>query len=283
MKTCDLHTHSNFSDGTLTPTELLNKACECGLSAIALCDHNVVDGLLEFKTAAIGKNIEAVLGCELTTEYNGIELHVLGLFIDEQAFPELEQFCDEMNKRKTLATKNMVEALNKGGYEIDYESLIASTPNGHINRAHVAALMVEKGYLLSVKSAFETVLRSGGEFYTSPKRLDTLEAIAFLRKIGALPVIAHPFFSTTAENLKGFWPKAKVAGLVGMETLYPMYDEETTKIAIKTAKEYGFLQSGGSDFHGENKPHIKLKEGTGNLKVPYEYFLQLKEFKNTCI
>lgn len=283
MKTCDLHTHSFFSDGTLSPTDLLNKACECGLSAIALCDHNIVNGLLEFKAAAENMDIEAVLGCEFSTEYNGIELHILGLFIDEKAFPVLEDFCNDMNRRKTLATKKLVEDLNKGGYEVDYQSLIAATPNGHINRAHIAKAMEEKGYVTSVKEAFKTVLRSGGEFYTSPKRLDTLETITLLRRVGAVPVIAHPLFSTSAEVLKEFWPKAKAAGLVGMETLYPMYDDETTQKAIDIANEFGFLQSGGSDFHGANKPHISLGTGTGQLEVPYEFFLQLKEFKNTCI
>ena len=143
--------------------------------------------------------------------------------------------------------------------------------------------MVEKGYVTSVKEAFKTILRSGGEFYTSPKRLDTLETIALLRRVGAVPVIAHPLFSASPEILKEFWPKAKAAGLVGMETLYPMYDDETTKKAINIANEFDFLQSGGSDYHGANKPHISLGKGTGQLAVPYEIFLQLKEFKNTCI
>lgn len=279
MKICDLHTHSNFSDGTLTPTELLNKAVECGLSAVALCDHNTVGGLLEFKAAAQGKDIEAVLGSELTTEYDGVELHILGLFIDETAFTRLEAFCDEMNTRKGEANKKMVEALNRGGYDIDYNRLVSATPNGHINRAHVAAEMVRKGYVESVKLAFKTVLKAGGDFYTPPERLDSIKTIEFLRSIGAVPIIAHPFFSAPPKKLESFWLKARSAGLVGMETLYPMYDEKTTEIAIKTAEKYGFLQSGGSDFHGETKPHISLGTGTGNLCVPYEVFFKLKEFK----
>lgn len=283
MKICDLHTHSLFSDGTLTPTELLNRAVECGLSSIALCDHNTVDGLREFKAAAANMDIEAVAGCELTTEFDGIELHILGLFIDESAYPEIQAYCNEMNKRKSKANKEMVKALNRGGYEIDYEKLVAATPNGYINRAHVAAEMVKKGYIESVKLAFKTVLRSGGDFYTSPERLDSIKTIEFLRKISAVPVIAHPFFSTSADKLEDFWPKAKDVGLVGLEALYPMYDEKTTEIAIKTAQKYGFLQSGGSDFHGSTKPHISLGTGTGMLSVPYELFLKLKEFKNNNI
>lgn len=283
MKICDLHTHSNFSDGTLTPTALINHAVECGISAIALCDHNTIGGLKEFKAAAKDKNIEAVSGCEVTTEYNGIELHILGLFIDDLVFSKLEAFCDEMNQRKSKANKEMVEALNRGGYAIDYDALISNTPNGHINRAHVASALVEKGYIESVKTAFKTLLKAGGEFYTAPERLNTLETIAFLREIGAVPVIAHPLFSTSENNLAQFWPKAKAAGLVGIETLYPMYDERTTKTAIEIAEKFGFLQSGGSDFHGGTKPYIALGTGTGTLSVPYEFFLKLKEFKNNNI
>lgn len=279
MKICDLHTHSNFSDGTLTPTELLNKAVECGLSAIALCDHNTVGGLCEFKDAAQGKDIEAVLGSEISTEYEETELHILGLFIDETAFVKLEEFCDEMNERKDEANKKLIAALNRGGYDIDYDELVCDTPNGHLNRAHVAAKMVEKGYTESVELAFRTLLRAGGKFYTPPKRLDSIKTIEFLRQIGAVPVIAHPFFSTSPKKLELFWSKARSAGLVGMETLYPMYDERTTEIAIKTAEKYGFLQSGGSDFHGETKPYISLGTGRGDFRVPYELFLKLKEFK----
>lgn len=281
MKICDLHTHSNYSDGTLTPTELLNLAVDLGLSAIALCDHNTIDGVKEFKDAAKGKPIEAVAGTEITTEYNGIELHILGIAIPDESLSLVDGFCASLNKRKREANRKMIAALNAAGYEVDYDKLVSYTAQGQINRAHVASELVKNGYCETVRDAFKTLLRDGGEFYKSPKREDSFETIAFLRKIGAVPVIAHPFFSTTPENLTEFWPKAKSAGLVGMETLYPMYDEKTTVLAKETAEKYGFSHSGGSDFHGENKPYITLGSGRGDLAVPYEFYEKLINSKNT--
>ncbi len=283
MKICDMHTHSTFSDGTLTPAELLNLAAENQVSAIALCDHNTVNGLNEFKTLANNLNIEAVLGCELSTEYDGIEFHVLGLFIDELAFIELESLCKEMINNKQKAYETAVSLLMADGYDMDYKNIISKTPNGNINRTHIASALIEKGYIKSVKEGFDTILKSGGKYYTSPKRLDTLETISFLRKIGAVPVLAHPFYSATKDQLENFWSKAKSAGLVGIETIYPLYSKETTDFAQQTAKKYGFLQSGGSDFHGQNKPDIMLGKGKGDLEVPYDFYLKLKEFKYSNI
>ena len=282
MKICDLHTHSNYSDGTLTPTELLNLAVSEGISAIALCDHNTIDGLIEFKNAAKGKAIDAVLGAEITTEYDGIELHILGLFIPEERFLDVTKYCEELNIRKRIANKKLVDNLTNAGYKLDYEKMLSQTAKGQINRAHIASELVKNGYAETVSDAFKTFLEDGGKFYKSPKRLDTLKTISFLKQIGAVPVIAHPFYSSTPEKLENFWQKAKEAGLIGMETLYPLYDESTTQTAIKTAEKYGFLQSGGSDFHGGNKPYISLGKGKGNLRVPYEFFEKLKQHSKTC-
>ena len=281
MKICDLHTHSNYSDGTLTPTELIDLAVASGISAIALCDHNTIDGVKEFKAAAKDKPIIAVAGAEITTEYNGIELHILGISIPDESLNSVNDFCASLNERKREANKKLVAALNAAGYKVDYEKLVSLTAKGQINRAHVASELVKNGYCETVRDAFKTLLRDGGEFYKSPKREDSFETIAFLRKIGAVPVFAHPLFSTTPENLTDFWSKAKASGLVGMETLYPMYDEKTTALAKETAEKYGFLHSGGSDFHGENKPHIILGKGCGDLAVPYEFYEKLINFKNT--
>ncbi len=279
MKICDLHTHSNHSDGTLTPTELLNLAVKEGISAIALCDHNTIDGLIEFKNAAKGKAIDAVLGTEITTEYEGIELHILGLFIPEEHFLDVSKYCEKLNHLKRIANKEMVDNLIGAGYKIDYERMVSQTVKGQINRAHVASELVRNGYAETVSDAFKAFLEDGGKFYKSPKRLDALKTISFLKQIGAVPVVAHPFHSTSPEKLYAFWQKAKESGLVGMETLYPLYDESTTKIAIETAEKYGFLQSGGSDFHGENKPNILIGKGKGDLRVPYQFYEKLKTCK----
>ena len=123
MKTCDLHTHSNYSDGSFTPKEIIDAAIEIGLSAVALCDHNTVDGLNEFLSAANGKNIEAIAGVEFSVEYKGKEVHLLGLFIPKSEFTKVADLMKDVNLRKEKSNIDLINALNKDGYVIDYESI----------------------------------------------------------------------------------------------------------------------------------------------------------------
>ncbi len=273
---CDLHTHSVFSDGTYTPTELIEAAEKLNLSAIALTDHNTTYGLNEFSKAAEGKKIEAVLGVELSTDYGKIELHIVGLFLKEQDFPKIENLISGMEKRKIASNIRLAENLRKDGYNIDYEEIKARTPKGHVNRAHFAAALVEKGYVNSVQEAFNTLLAKDGGFYEEPQRLPVYETIAFLKRIGATAILAHPFLNLTEEELRIFLKEGKKYGLDGMETEYSTYDVETTAKAKKIAQEFGLKESGGSDFHGKNKPHIALGIGQGNLAVPKEFLEKLR-------
>lgn len=274
---CDLHTHSVFSDGTFTPTELVNEAEKLGLSAIALTDHNTTYGLTEFLTAAKGKKLEAIPGVELSTDYGTTELHIIGLFIEPKYFDRVERLVDELKIRKHESNIALVKALNEAGYDIDYEEIEAKTPKGHLNRAHFAAALTEKGYTASVREAFSTLLSKGGGFYKEPKRLPVYETIAFLKSINAVTVLAHPFLNLTEEELRVFLPKAKEYGLDAMETAYSAYDAETAKRAAEMAAEFGLKQSGGSDFHGGNRPYIALGTGIGELAVPTEFLDKLKE------
>ena len=273
---CDLHTHSVYSDGTYTPTELIAAAEKLNLSAIALTDHNTTHGLKEFSKAAEGKQVEAVLGVELSTDYGKIELHIVGLFLKEQDFPKIETLIAEMEKRKIESNIRLAENLKKEGYDVDYEELKSRTPRGHINRAHFAAELVKKGYASSVQEAFNTLLAKDGGFYEEPQRLPVYETIAFLKEIGATAILAHPFLNLTEEELRVFLQEAKKYGLDGMETEYSTYDEETTAKAKEIAKEFGLKESGGSDFHGGNKPHIALGIGQGNLAVPKEFLEKMR-------
>ncbi len=145
-KICDLHTHSIFSDGTYTPTEIIDAAIKAGLSAVALCDHNTVDGLCEFLSVAEGKSIEAVAGAEFSVDYGGTELHLLGLYIPKIRFSEISDMMTSVNLRKEKSNIDLVDSLNKAGFSIDYEAIRNKTPNGKFNRAHVVAELTNKGY-----------------------------------------------------------------------------------------------------------------------------------------
>lgn len=278
-KFCDLHTHSIYSDGTCSPEEIIGEAIKIGLSAVALTDHNTVDGLSHFIAAANGKNIEIVPGAEFSIDYDGIELHMLGLFIDPRHFNEVSELMDSVNKSKEESNILLIESLACAGYPLDYYAIKTKTPNGKINRSQIADAMLQKGYVRSKDEAFGSLLSPEAGHYKEPKRLSAMEMIDFIRSIGALPILAHPFLDFKhKDKIVDFLYTAKDRGLVGMECHYSTYNAETTEMALRLAKELELIPSGGSDFHGKAKEDINLGIGKGNLRVPYESYLELKNF-----
>lgn len=275
---CDLHTHSHFSDGTYSPAQLIDAAEGEGLAAIALCDHNTVSGLPEFLDAAKGRAPEAVPGAEFSTEYRGTEVHILGLFLKPCHYPAITARMEQLHRRKELSNIALAEALNRAGYVLDYAHIKETTFAEHPNRAHIAAELTRLGYTASIQEAFATLLAPGNGYYQPPERPDALDTVAFIKSLGAVAVLAHPFLNLkTEELLRGFLEQAKARGLDAMETRYSTFDEAMTRGAVALAEEFDLLQSGGSDFHGDNKPHIRLGKGQGNLSVPAEFLEKLRE------
>ena len=272
----DLHVHSVFSDGTLTPAELIALARETGVSAVALCDHNTVAGLPALLDAAEGSGVEAVPGVEFSTEYRGKELHILGLFIQPDRYSAVTALLDGMLARKERSSIALCEALGRAGISLDYAAIRAGTPDGYVNRAVIAAEMVRCGACGSVQEAFSKWLDPKHGYYQPPERLNALDVIRFIKSIGAAAVLAHPFLSLEERELRAFLKEAVCAGLDGMETMYPLFDEKTTRLAAETADEFGLLPSGGSDFHGANKPDIRLGTGKGMLYVPEQVLTNWK-------
>ena len=273
---CDLHTHSTASDGSLTPTELVRAAEKAGLDAIALCDHNTVSGLREFLNAAKGSSVEAIPGCEFSSDYMGIDLHIIGLFIPEDQYDHIHAMLAQTQADKEQSNLDLVSKLAKDGYVIDYAAMRARAGNGFINRANIAQELVKEGYVPSVRDAFSQLLSVKGKYYTPPKRLDSFEVINFIKSIGAVAVLAHPFLNLKEEGqLRTFLDEAVKHGLDAMETIYTSYSDETTALAKKIAAEYSLKESGGSDFHGSAKPATALGVGKGNLRVPTEILRKL--------
>ena len=275
-KLCDLHTHSTFSDGTLTPAQLIALAQEKGLSAITLSDHNTVAGLPSFLEAAEGSGVEAIPGVEFSTEYKGVELHILGLFIQPQHYEKINSLLQRFLDRKEKSNRELVQRLRDAGLDVDYAQ-IRKEASGSINRARIAAQMVEKGYCESVKQAFSDWLSPKKGYYIPPVRPDAYETIRFIKSLGAVAVLAHPFLSLKKEELTAFLPEAVASGLDGMEVYYSTYDAQTVALARNIASQYGLLESGGSDFHGQNKPDIDLGSGKGNLAIPLDLLEQLRK------
>lgn len=273
---CDLHCHSTFSDGTDTPEQLLRQAEALGLSAIALTDHNTVAGLPAFLEAAKGYDVEAVPGTEFSTVWRGIELHILGLFLKPEDFETVTKKLEVYNQRKEQSNVDLVWALEAGGYHLDYEKIKASTPNGQVNRALIAAELTRLGYTQSNQEAFKKLLNPSRGYYTPPQRFTPFEIIVFIKSLGAVAVWAHPLLSLNPQQARDFLREVQGHGLDGMEVFYFTYDGETTKTACALAEEFALAYSGGSDYHGHNKPDIRMGAGKGDLAIPTAFLDGLK-------
>lgn len=273
---CDLHTHSNYSDGTFSPAQLIHAAGQLGLTAIALTDHNTIAGLPAFLEAGQGSAVETVPGCEFSVDYAGKELHILGLFITPAHYQTVTDLLEEAQRDKERSNIELVAALNVAGYALDYDTICAKC-NGQINRAHIAAALVEKGYFSDMQACFRGPLSAKHGLYRQPKRMDAYDCIRFIKSLGAVAVLAHPFLNLDEPGLRAFLPRAVEAGLDGMEVAYSKYSSETTARAFAVADDFGLRYSGGSDFHGGNKPDIQLGTGRGDLAIPSEWLTALKE------
>lgn len=275
MKLCDLHTHSIYSDGTCTPAELIDLAKAAGLSAIALTDHNTVSGIPAFLEAGKDSGLITVPGIEISSDYMGTELHIVGLFRSLDHLDAVEAYVSDYLMRKEQSNIDLCDNLCAAGYIVSYDEIKAATPDGVVNRALIAAELMRKGYVGSIKEAFASLLSKKGGFYHEPVKLDAYEVIEKLREFDAVPILAHSYLSMDENMLLAFLPHAKQTGLAGMETDYVTYDEATVERARAIAAEFGLLPSGGSDFHGTNKPDIRVGVGKGSLAVPMAYYENL--------
>ena len=276
---CDLHTHTAHSDGSCSPRELVMLAKEKNL-IIALTDHNTTSGLSDFLSEAEREGVRAIGGTELSTEYEGKEFHLVGLFIDPEHYWAVETLCNEFIALKEISNLALFEKLCDIGCPMDYMNIRARNVKGNTNRAHFAAEMVKMGYAESVQDAFNRYLDVKIGLYVPPVRLGLLEAIEFLNSIGAVSVLAHPLKEIDADALRTMLPKLISVGLDAIETMHSSYTDEQIVLSKAIAREFGLLESGGSDFHGLVKPDVQLGVGKGNLNIPEEIYQKLLERKN---
>lgn len=262
----DLHTHSYCSDGSDSPSELIEKAHSLGLKAIALTDHNTLSGLEEFLKAGekYTGEMEAIPGIEFSTEAEGEDFHILALYVEKCHYQEIENYLKVMIEKKIESNKELVKNLNNAGYKIEYSHIVEVNQTENFNRVAIANALIEKGYAKSVADAFEKYLHRKNGYYKPPKKVDTFETIRFINSIGAISVWAHPLKAITAEKLDQLLPKATDAGLVAIETMHSLYSKEQQQQVEALAKKYHLLQSGGSDYHGKNKDNVLLGTGTNN-------------------
>ena len=276
MKYVDLHVHSNASDGTLSPEELVDYAIQKQLSAFALTDHDTIDGLKPALARADGRDIEIIPGIELSTEYKGRDIHIVGLFIryEDAGFQSrLQEFCHS----RDIRNEKMAARLTEAGFPISMEELTDAFPDAVITRSQFARLMMEKGYVKEMKEAFEKYIGDTCPCFVPREKVTPQGGVRLIMDAGGVPVLAHPtLYHMKEEELDTLILSLKEAGLIAIEGLYSTYTVAEQAMVRRLARKHGLLISGGSDFHGSNKPGLDLGTGYGNLKIPYDILEQLR-------
>ena len=271
MKFADLHLHTHFSDGTFSPKELVNKAVRAGLSAIAICDHDIVGGIDPAIEAASSEDIEILPGIELTAEEDGSEIHILGYLIDYKR-KEFTERLKVLRERRVERIYKIVEMLNGLGLPLSAEGVFEVAKHGTVGRLHVARAMFAAGLISSISEAFQKYIGDKGPAYVLGFRFTPKEAIKLIRDTGGIPVIAHPYSLNNDELI----PRFVDLGLMGIEVYYPEHSQSMINFYLGLAKKYNLLVTGGSDCHGNAKSEVKI----GSIKVPYELVEKLKEAKD---
>ncbi len=283
MGQIDLHVHSIRSDGTMTPKELVDYAVSKGLKAMALTDHDTVDGIDEIMEYAKDKPVEIIPGIEYSTQYNERDVHIVGLFIDHKA-PVFLAYLARLRQSRIDRNHKLCANLRSAGIDITYEALLAAFPDAVITRAHYAKFLLDKGYVKSRDEAFERYLGDHTPYFVHREKVTPEEVIDVTRRAGGIPVLAHPtLYGLGSEQLDLLIRRLKAAGLMGIETYYSTYSPSEEKKIKALADKYGLLPSGGSDFHGENKPGLDLATGYGRLYIHEEVLAQMRRARETKI
>jgi predicted metal-dependent phosphoesterase TrpH len=276
MHPIDLHTHSTRSDGTLTPAELIRYAAQKGLAAIALTDHDTIDGIEEAVQAARSLSSqdpdalvpEVIPGVELSTEYRGKDIHIVGLFIDWQN----REFADRLRgfaDARIYRNRKMCSLLTENGCPVSYEDLEAAFPDTVITRAHFAQYLLDRGMISSIDEAFRKLIGDDCPCFVPREKITPHDAVRFLLRFGGVPILAHPLqYKMSETELDALVASLTGLGLDGIEVYYSTHRQADTANLSRIAEKYGLLLSGGSDFHGTRKQNLDLGTGYGHLYVP---------------
>lgn len=275
-KAVDLHVHSNKSDGSFTPSQLVDMAAAKGLCAFALTDHDTTAGLKEAVIAGLDKGIEVIPGIEFSTEYHGKDIHIVGLFIDEDAPVFQEQIHNFVNAR-VERNRTMCGRLSEAGIDISYEKLLEAFPGSVITRGHYARYLLEHGYVRSMPEAFDRYLGDHTRFFVPREKISPAQAVKLILDVKGIPVLAHPtLYHMGKKGLDQLVSELKESGLIGIEAIYSTHTPAQERQIRELAKRFGLLISGGSDFHGKNKPNLEIGTGYGKLFVPEDVLTAIK-------
>ncbi len=274
----DLHTHTTASDGKLSPTELVRYAVKKKLRALAVTDHDTVEGLDEAIGAGRQTDMEVVPGIEISAEWKTGTMHILGYYMDynDSIFMKKIGLLQDSRAQRNPC---IIKKLQQLGIDIEIEEVVAVSGTGQVGRPHFAQVLLNKGYVKTPREAFEKYLTKGAKAYVEKYRFNPEEAIKLILKAGGIPVLSHPITLNceTILELESVVRELTELGLRGIEAYYSDHDRGMSKICKGIAEKYKLLVTGGSDFHGENLNGIELGSGKGSLNVPYEVLEKLKK------
>ncbi len=281
MQLIDLHVHSTASDGTYSPAEVTKLALESGLTAYALTDHDTVDGVSEALKAADGTNLTVIPGAEFSCEYDGKEIHILGLYLNTRC-DELLSVLHKVREIRDRRNEELLALFQSDGFPITYEDLIHGNEHTVITRAHFARALFEKGCVNSVSQAFDKYLGDGKKYYRQKQMLKPEEAIRLIKVAGGLPSLAHPLqYKLGWKKTEELLSYLKGSGLMGVEVYYSSHSQSDSIHLREISSQLGLVSTGGSDFHGANKPDIHLGSGYGGLRVSASLLTDIKAKLNT--
>lgn len=266
-KKVDFHVHSYMSDGTVSPTEVVKLAAQANLTAIALTDHDTLDGIDEAIEAGKTYGVRVVPGIELSADYKGSDLHILGLNVDyvNEEFREKVAVCRDSRHNRNL---KMIEKLRACGFDISWDVMQERFGSKSITRAHFAQYLIDEGYVANKEEAFKKYLDPGCPCYVARVKVTPFEAIDMIKEAGGHPVLAHPLlYKMPYDRLESVILMLKNHGLEGIEGRYALNKVEDDAFLDKIAKRHGLKMTGGSDFHGTIKPDIFVGIGKGQLEV----------------
>jgi predicted metal-dependent phosphoesterase TrpH len=273
----DLHTHSTVSDGSDPPARIPELAAAVGCTAVALTDHDRLDGLVQARARAEALGVELVPGCEVSCEWAPGTLHVLVYFVEPGEGP-LQDELSRLQNDRAERNRTMVERMSAIGLPVTLEELTAEAGGEGAGRPHMAAILVRKGVVGSVQEAFDRYLARGRPAYVSKARLSARTVAEQARGSGGVAVLAHPLSLQLGEaELESAVAELAGAGLSGLEALYGRYSPEERAGLAEVARRHGLVATGGSDHHGTFKPDLTVGTGRGDLAVPDSTLADLAE------
>ncbi len=276
MSRIDLHTHTTFSDGSYSPTELVELASQQNIDILAITDHDTTDGLPEALEASKGLPLELIPGIELSAMFHNREMHILGYFIN-LADLQFQTRLEALRATRIERLHHILDRLHSLGMNISLEDVEQASGIGTIGRPHIAQTLMAKGYVKNMKEAFEQFLGSRGKAYVQRVVPNAHEIIGWIIDAGGVPVLAHPYWEGfNKEESTTACQTLVEQGLQGLEVFYGTFSARHISFNLGLAKQFDLLMTGGSDFHGTFKPGIALGKGRGSLHVPPKVMERLR-------